>query len=434
MKQMQRKWRRKAAAFLLSLLLVIGITADCQMVQAATLSLNRTSMTMAPATTSRLKLNGTSSKVKWSSSNKKVATVDSSGTVTARAKGTAKIKASYKGKSCTCLVTVQYATHTTSDGMRYKDTSGSFGYTGRWFKKSISGGKYYFTNTDGSAVYFKVTGSKYVNVNFVSRIAVATPYFAYSVDGGKMQRQLISKKKISVGNTKTHYVRLVIDAMSESENRWGGEAGVGIKSIKPVTSGGVVTAIKPQNATIAFYGDSITQGVRALNMALMPSGTSSTHSYAWYCAEQLDLVPYFAGYGGSGIAQPGSFNNCYNAITNFSSTRKASSFDADVIVVEHGTNDVYTHGEAFTNAYRKVLKKLHSEHPNAYIMAMIPFTQLHASEIRSAASSYSWCTVVETSSWGLSYTDGLHPNTNGAKKAGKNLAKKVASKRKAVLK
>lgn len=433
MKKMQAKWGR-VAAILMSLLLFFGVLGEGQLVQAATVSLSKTSVTMKPATTKTLKLEGASAKVKWSSSNQKVATVSSSGKVTAKAKGTAKIKATYKGKSYTCTVTVKYGTHTTSDGMRYKDTSGNFGYTGRWFKKSIAGGDYYFTNTDGSAVYFKVTGSKYVNVNFVSQIAVATPYFAYSVDGGKMKRQLVSNPKISVGNTKTHYVRLVIDAMSENEDRWAGENGVGIKSIKPVTSSGAVAAIKPQNATIAFYGDSITQGVRALNMALAPSGTSATHSYAWYCAQQLDLVPYYAGYGGSGIVQPGSFNNCINAISNFSATRAASSYDADVIVVEHGTNDVYTYGDVFINEYKRVLQQLHKEHPDAYIMAMIPFTQSHADEIRQAASSYKWCTVIETASWNVSYTDGLHPNAAGAKTVGKNLAKKVAAKRKAVLK
>lgn len=435
MVQKQKKWKAKAAVFFVSLLLILGIFGECQTWEAATVSLNKKTVTLTPATTTTLKLNGVSAKkIKWSSNNSKVAVVNSSGKVTAKAKGTAKIKASYKGKTYTCVVTVTYKTHVLKDGMRYKDTSGNFSYTGRWFKKSIGGGKYYYTNTDGSAIYFKVNGSKYVNINFVSQIAVATPYFSYSVDGGSMKRQLISKTKISVGNTKTHYVRVVIDAMSESENRWAGEAGVGIKSVKPVTKTGVVTAIKPQNATIAFYGDSITQGVRALNMALMPSGTSATHSYAWYCAQQLDLVPYFAGYGGSGIIQPGSFNNCYNAITNFSASRKASSYNADVIVVEHGTNDVYTDGGTFTNEYKKVLKKLHSDHPKAYIIVIIPFNQTHAQDIRNAAASYSWCTVVETSNWGLSYTDGLHPNSSGAKKAGKELARIIATKRKAVLK
>ena len=105
-----------------------------------------------------------------------------------------------------------------------------------------------------------------------------------------------------------------------------------------------------------------------------------------------------------------------------------------MIVVEHGTNDVDVSGSVFTSEYRKVLTKLHSDHPKAYIMAMIPLKQRHAQDIKDAAKGLKYVTVVETASWGISYTDGLHPNTEGGKVMGKNLAKKIASKRKAVLK
>ena len=443
MDKMQGRYKNRsglaafAAALLIGLLLLAGVFGGAKTVQAATskgIYLSKTSIAMTPATTKRLKLNGaTAKKVKWSSSNEKVAAVSASGTVTARKKGSAKITAKYKKKRYTCAVKVSYGTVTQEDGIRYKDISGSFGRTGRWFKRNISGGNYYFTNTEGSAVYFKVSGSKYVNIEFVSQVTVAVPYFAYSVDGGSMKRQMISDGRISVGDTKTHYVRLLIDSISEYEDRWGAESGVGIKAVRPVTGSGAVAAVKPLNAVIAFYGDSITQGVRTMSYELSPSGTSATHSYAWYCARQLDLIPYFAGYGGSGIAQPGCFNNCINAINSYSLYRRADNYDADVIVIEHGTNDVYTFGDVFVNGYKQVIEQLHKKHPKAYIMAMIPFTQLHADEIRSAAAGYKWCTVVETGSWRLAYMDGLHPNAKGSKTAGKYLAKKVASKRKVSL-
>lgn len=436
----KESWSRyiKAAVFAACFFLVVAVSGSAGTVQAAAKSkvrLSNTKLTMQPATRKSLKLVGApSSKVKWSSSKSRVAAVDKSGRVTAKTKGAAKIRASYKGKKYTCKVSVVYGKHTASDGMRYQDKSGNFGYTGRWFTKNVNGKNCRYTCSEGSAIYFKVTGSAYVNVGFVSQIAVATPYFAYSVDGKAMRRQLISNGKISVGSSGTHYVRLVVDAMSEYENRWAGEAGVGITGVSAVSSGGVVTAIMPTNATIAFYGDSITQGVRALNMSLSPDGTSVTHSYAWYCAAQLDLVPYLSGFGGTGIIQPGSFNNCINAIESYSAYRKAGDFNADVIVVEHGTNDVYTYGEVFINEYRRVLELLHRKHPKAYIMAMLPFTRIHADEIKSAASSYKWCTVVDPSSWGVSYTDGLHPNKAGARRAGERLARKVASTRKVTLK
>jgi uncharacterized protein YjdB len=57
--------------------------------------------------TSRLKLNGTSRKVTWSSNKKSVATVNEKGVVTAKAKGTAAITAKVSGKSYTCKVTVE---------------------------------------------------------------------------------------------------------------------------------------------------------------------------------------------------------------------------------------------------------------------------------------------------------------------------------------
>lgn len=436
MKEKKRNWKRNLA-ILTGVLLAVQILCGAVPARAdepAGIYMKETQVNMTPATTKKLKLVGASGSVKWSSGNKNVATVDGNGKVLAKAKGMAEIKAVCNNQEYVCMVTVTYGTYTTSDGITYKDAKGSFGMTGRWFKKGLDGGKYDFTNTDGSAIYFKVTGSKYVNINFTSNTTKGTPYFAYSVDGKAMKRQLISKKKISVGNKKTHYVRVVIDAMSEYENRWGGEAGTAVKSVKPVTKGGLVTAVKPQNAVIAFYGDSITKGVRTLGMGT-PSGASAIHSYSWYCAEQLDLIPYFAGFASSGIVEKGTADKCINVIGRFSASRKASSFQAEVVVLEHGTNDVYTHGAMFVNEYKAVLNQLHIVHPKAIVMVMIPLNQIHADEIRLAASPFKkWCTVIETSSLKLSYMDGIHPTASGSKKMGKYLAKKIAAKRKVSLK
>lgn len=430
MRGIKQNWRIRIGILFACFALAFFLPAERNEMKAVEAAVE---VTMTPATTQKLTANGIASGASWSSSNTKVAVVDKTGTVTAVKKGKAQIAAVSNGRQYLWNVTVVYGTYKTSDGMNYADVKGTFGCTGRWFKKSIGGGRNDFTVTDGSAAYFKVIGTKYVNIKFVRNTSAGVPYFAYSVDGKKMKRQRVSKGKISVGSAKkTHYVRVVIDSISEKENRWGGEAGVGIKSIKPVTGSGIISAVKPQNDTIAFYGDSITQGVRALSIALTPAGTSATNSYAWYCAAQLKCVPYYAGYGGSGIVQPGCFNNLANTIDKFTSGRKAENFEADVIVIEHGTNDVYTSDSAFFSQYKKAVEKLHKKHPNAKIVLMIPFTQLHAAAIRKVASSYKkYCTAVETKSWKISYTDGLHPNKSGAQKAGKNLAKKIKSIRKA---
>jgi len=56
--------------------------------------------------TLQLKISGTKSKVTWKSNKKSVATVNSSGLVTAKSEGQATITASVGGKNYTCFVTV----------------------------------------------------------------------------------------------------------------------------------------------------------------------------------------------------------------------------------------------------------------------------------------------------------------------------------------
>lgn len=73
---------------------------------AGSISINKTSVTLYKGNTTRLKLNGTSKKVVWSSSNKKVATVTAKGTVKGISKGSCTITAKVGEKKYTCEVTV----------------------------------------------------------------------------------------------------------------------------------------------------------------------------------------------------------------------------------------------------------------------------------------------------------------------------------------
>lgn len=74
-------------------------------VSAATVKLNKKNLSMVIGDSTTLKVNGAKS-VKWSSSNKKVATVSSKGKVKAVASGTAVITAKAGKKKLTCKVTV----------------------------------------------------------------------------------------------------------------------------------------------------------------------------------------------------------------------------------------------------------------------------------------------------------------------------------------
>lgn len=82
-------------------------------VQAVTIRLNKKSVTLNKGKTT-LKVTGTKKKVKWSSSNKKIATVTSKGKVTAKKAGTTYITARVNGKTLKCKVVVKQNQVTTN--------------------------------------------------------------------------------------------------------------------------------------------------------------------------------------------------------------------------------------------------------------------------------------------------------------------------------
>ncbi|MBO4460179.1 MAG: S-layer homology domain-containing protein [Clostridiales bacterium] len=88
------------------------------------LSLDKTSVSIVCGKTSTLKvLNGKNVNVKWTSSNPKVATVDSKGKVTAKMAGAATIKATAMGKTMECKVTALYKDVTSSKDFWYAPTN-----------------------------------------------------------------------------------------------------------------------------------------------------------------------------------------------------------------------------------------------------------------------------------------------------------------------
>ena len=76
-------------------------------------ALNKTSISLTVGKTYQLKVNGTKRTVTWKHANKKIATVNKSGKVTAKGTGTTTITATVGGKSYTCKVTVKAAASST---------------------------------------------------------------------------------------------------------------------------------------------------------------------------------------------------------------------------------------------------------------------------------------------------------------------------------
>lgn len=94
-------------------------------------SINKTKICIAKGDTYTLKVKNTNQKIKWSSSDKKVATVNSKGKVTAKKKGTATITAKVGNKKLKCKVTINKVKKIKAEYMyiEYKDTDIEVGNT-----------------------------------------------------------------------------------------------------------------------------------------------------------------------------------------------------------------------------------------------------------------------------------------------------------------
>lgn len=99
--------RLKQIVMCLLLTVLLAGVLPAQTVEAATVKLSSTKVTLIKGESKTLKVTGTKSKVTWSSSKKSVATVSSKGKVTAKAKGTTTITAKVGSKKLTCKVTVE---------------------------------------------------------------------------------------------------------------------------------------------------------------------------------------------------------------------------------------------------------------------------------------------------------------------------------------
>lgn len=304
---------------------------------------------------------------------------------------------------------------------------GALGFVGRWFTKEINRKPNHVTVSDGSEFYFMTDGASSFKIDFTVITTGKTPYFAYSVDGAFPVRRLITDSRVKLADKGKHTVRIITDGLTEGEGKWTDEKGFAFTGVS--ASEGTVTGIRPVNKIAAFYGDSITEGIRALSMDADSDGNSATHSFPFFCCAELGAVPYNAGYGATGIVSTGSFNICIKAIDFLTAGRpEDSGFNPDLIVINHGSNDSSCPSDIFSPGYAEVVERLHTKHPLAHIFAMIPFCQTHADDIRAVCSSYKdFVTAVETSDWAVTYTDGVHPDAAGAETAGIKLADVVLS-------
>ena len=319
-------------------------------------------------------------------------------------------------------------------------------YMGRWFEKEIDGESHMVTVTDGSLLYFLTDGATEINLTFTNITTdIATPVFAYSIDGETPVRQLISNGRVLLPDDGMHTVRIIADGMNEGNGsyKYNFEKGFALKTVE--ATGGELYGIKPTEKVIFFYGDSITEGINALGKAGDSNANSATNSYTWMTANLLGAVPYFIGHGGSGLVPSGSFAPMIDAIDNLSSHRELedhpnADITPDLIVIAHGANDALTNNDKgipsteFANALRAAITRLQEKYPGVTIIYFMPImeswrenVQAYGPYVEDVAAEFEDVHVVHTRDWGIQldvdYSDyNLHPNPQGALKMARQVS------------
>lgn len=318
------------------------------------------------------------------------------------------------------------------------EKTGEEGYTllGRWFDKSETYKN--CCNCGGQSIVFKVKGATTLSVDIgqiihpthPEYVMAVQPYFAYSIDGSNFQRIQVdgTAKTISIPNTDEHFVWIVIDGMclnSGSANRNSGWSGVYIKDI---STNGKMYKVNPKSKQILFVGDSIVEGVNTLGTDSTSNSNSAINEFSFKTARKLNAIPLLQGYGGS-YSKDGIKWERYS----YSDAQAPFKIEMkpNVIVVEYGYNDNslisiggYTKAD-FINYYSNLLDILRGHYTGVPIVCMIPFKQSLASEIRQISSQRSYCYVVETSDYKVTYTDSAHLDVNGSENASDSLSNDI---------
>ena len=105
--------RKIMGAFLLALCMsiiapsTVPLATTITTVEAAKIKLSKTKATLIKGQSLKLEVKNTSKKAKWSTSDKKIVTVNSKGKITAKKAGTATITATISNKKYTCKITVE---------------------------------------------------------------------------------------------------------------------------------------------------------------------------------------------------------------------------------------------------------------------------------------------------------------------------------------
>jgi lysophospholipase L1-like esterase len=261
-------------------------------------------------------------------------------------------------------------------------------------------------------------------------ISSPTPQIKYRIDDGAwILTTLASSITVAIPATNTwtsHRLEVVVKSAPETVNRWTSPQSSVVRflgiALLPVAGVGAAT-IRPRGLNVLAYGDSITEGVRTLNMTAgnTTDRNDSTLSWAHLLGDTLGAEVGVVGFGAQGVTNPGNGNvpamsTSYNLL--FQGVARVFTPAPDLIVINQGTNDAGTSVPVatFKTALTALVNNLLAATPTATLIAvMLPFNAAYGLAAFQAAAALcatpKRVTVIDTTGWWASAdsSDALHP-------------------------
>ena len=322
------------------------------------------------------------------------------------------------------------------------------GYMGRWDRQPSAA----TTVNSGASILFRFRGS---SLKGLFQTTTAASQIYVTIDGGEKKLYTVDAPEIDFAPTALpagdHVVEIETKDVAQNVNRWvpplaaalvftGFNVGSGeALPIAPALTG----RWSPNALRIEFFGDSITQGIRAISMATDPSGTDGTRTYSYLTALALNANITQVGFGAQGVTRgggggvPAAGESFYYNFAGSMTDPRAQA--PDIVVINQGTNDGGVSASAFEPMYLACLTRIRRAYPNALIAAMRPFNGSQDAAVYSAVERMRDPRIIyiDTDGWleltnSPDYTEqptGLHPSLAGHAKAAKLLTEALRGRR-----
>ncbi|MFI5735318.1 GDSL-type esterase/lipase family protein [Kribbella sp. NPDC051587] len=274
------------------------------------------------------------------------------------------------------------------------------------------------TVNSGSRLSFSFAG-EWVQLLFDTDGLTVAPHLWITVDDGEPTLHVVEDSVIDLSApTGRHNVEVVVKDVNEHANRWNPpfESAVVFAGLVLDVNSRLRLSGRPGGPRLEFYGDSITQGVRAIGPETESEGADGTASYAYLTARAFRATSYQVGFGSQGIVKPGNGevpSGLDSFGWNFAGSPAERVEAPDVVVVNLGVND-----ETLTaDQYGEYVARVRSAYPSTTVVALTPFNGKHADTIAAAVKSLDDENVVLIDSTGWitedDCTDTIHPSAAG---------------------